>query len=442
VRRVPVLAAVSALVVSASPAGSDGEPSGYAMRLPLQTQGSGRLQRVDLPGAAYVAARTHDLSDVRVFDARGRAMPIARQENRRSEVIRYPLAVVPILGPAGGLTVRDVTLEPDGAGGVHVARARATVADDPGRTAVLGALLDVRRFDGRGSALLLEAEAPERQPVTFTAEASHDLSSWRRLGERTVLRPPGSADRSVTVPLDGAGLRRAYLRVTWRGANGHLLAPVRIVRAELSGHPRSASVETKVCAEPPPPADRHLLEFAAPSAVPVATLRITPAADDALLPVRVLGRDTPERPWTLLGRGTASRAAPPVRLTDAAFRAYRVEAGPASPGFAAAPGLCFGFAPRTILFLAAGRAPYALAVGRVGGASAYLAAADLADAAPGPASTATAESVSARLRLRAPDAASVRSATLLWSILVAGTVLLAGLVWLLWRRGSSLDEPR
>lgn len=450
-RRALALGAALAVSAAAAPAGSDGEPGGYAVRLPVQVGRAGRLQALAVPPAAYAAARTRDLSDLRVFDARGRAMPMARGGTSGFQTVRLPLRPVPILGPAQALTVREVTLEPDGIGGARVARARATVggaggdeeagSGEAGRAAgsavELGVLLDARSFDGQVDELLLEASVPSGQPVTFTVEASRDLSSWRPLGERTVFRADDRADRTFAVPLGGAAVRGAYLRATWRGGNGRLLTPVRVSRAELGGRPRLAETGVEVCADAPPPADPHRISFAAPSAIPIRALRITPAADDALVPVRVLGRDTAEQPWTPIGAGTASRGGPAIRLADASFATLRLEAAAASPGFTTPPTLCFAFAPRTVLFLAAGKGPYALAIGRAGAASAYLSGDDLRGAAAGPASTATTTNAAALLRLASPDGVSPPTAKILWAVLLLGTALLAGLVWLLWRRSPS-----
>jgi hypothetical protein len=111
------------LLVAAAPAGSDGEPDGYALRLPLSVEAGAKVQRLVLPAAVLAGLQTRDGHDVRVFDAKGRAMPIARA-GASAVVGHVSLDPMPILGAPDALKVSGVSLRLDGRGAAQVAEVR------------------------------------------------------------------------------------------------------------------------------------------------------------------------------------------------------------------------------------------------------------------------------------------------------------------------------
>lgn len=419
------------LALAASPAGADA--GAYRVRIPIRTGAGAAVQRLALPGAVLAAAQRPDLADVRVFDAAGRAMPIARvaaDATPRRTVLRP----MPILAPSDGLAVRGLSLTLDDDGGARVAQVSGTPVRGGGARLV-GVLLDARRAGGGADALILDAVVPEGQPVTLAAEASRDLSAWRPLGQRTLYRTPGIAPAPLEVPLAGAALRGDYLRVTW-SARGRLLSSVAVRSATLIGLPAAAAPRS-VAAGVPPLRDPHAIEVAVPFATPIRAIRATPTGGDLVVPIRILGRDTDEARWTLLGRGVATRGGADIVLNGAAVRTLRIEADERTPGFTAPPSLRFGFAARDLLFLAAGRPPFTLAAGRAGAADVALPADSLmraGDGAVGRASTADTAQV---LQLSAPDGGTRALTLLLWAVLLAATALLACFAWLVWRRGAA-----
>ena len=106
------LALVAALMIAGPAAAAGGDdPQSYAVRVPVTPVANAALQRVSLPARVLIAARDPDLADVRMFDAAGHAVPIARvtapePEQRRS----VALPVLPILGAAEALAVPGVSL--------------------------------------------------------------------------------------------------------------------------------------------------------------------------------------------------------------------------------------------------------------------------------------------------------------------------------------------
>ncbi len=431
------------LLVAAAPAGSDGEPDGYALRLPLSVEAGAKVQRLALPAAVLAGLQTRDGHDVRVFDAKGRAMPIARA-GASAVVGHVSLDPMPILGAPDALKVSGVSLRLDGRGAAQVAEVRGEPVAAGGAPVLLGVLLDARRVSGAVERVAVAADLPVGQPVTLTVEASVDLREWRRLGEATVYRRAGEAVRSSIVALDGAAVAREYLRITW-SAGSRLLAPVAIRGAVLDVKPDGAAASETVEAQAPAPTsgNARIVDFAVPFATPMASLRVIPVEGDGVVPVRILGRDDREQSWALLGQGVArSDGGRDIILSGDAPRAIRIEADARSAGFTVAPRLRIGFADRGVIFLASGTAPFTLAAGRVAAKDVFLSPADLADGQGRPGEAHLVSTPAATVTLSAlGDAGAPTRNIVLWAVLLAATAVLAGVAWMLWRQQAT-QAPR
>lgn len=428
-----LLAIATVPLVAAGPGGSDRDPAGYAVRLPITPAPSGGVQRIALPPAAIVALRNRDGTDVRVFDGRGRPVPIARIAPAPS-LRRDALTPLPILGGRGVRMGARVSIRLDDRGQARVAEVENGVAGARD-TATLGALLDARGVAGAAERLDIAADIPVGQPVRVTVEASPDLDRWRPLGERILYRAPGTAIVSAPVALGFAPLDRDYLRVTWRTSEP-LIAPVTLRTASLA----SAGGESRiiVAARAPALIDDHALEFVVPAATPVS-LRVLPAPGDGAVAIRLLGRDDRERPWTPLASGIAAADAPAMAL-GAAPRVIRIEADRRGAGFSAPPALELGFAPRALAFAASGQGPHRLAAGRSGAEDPFSPLAELAPAGALRDAQVDGDTLAEPLALSAPEHEGTARQAVLWSVLLAAVALLAGLVWWIVRRTPAPGE--
>ncbi len=441
--KLAAVALAAAYIAGAAPAGSDDDPSSYAVRVPVAAAAGSPVQRLAIPAEVLAAAQTADLSDLRVFDAAGKPMPIARIAPAAQPFRRENLPVLPILGAVDALTVTGVSLRLDGEGRARVAQVVGTPAG-AATSKTLGILLDSRRIVGAAYSLVLDADVPDSQPVTFAVEASADLKDWRPIAEKVVYRVaapgPGGA---AALPLGHATLRGDYLRVTWRGGS-RLLSPVTVRRATLVKRDDTAVTGTMINATAPPLTDAHTVEFAPPFALAVAAIQIVPTGSEIIVPVRILGRDDREQPWTLLGDGTAARpgkgrAAGGIVLGGRAYAMLRIEADPRSAGFTATPSIRFDFARREIIFLATGKSPYLLAAGRAAATAAYLPPASLmTQATDEKIATATAIAENTIVRLEPVRRSGGARQAMLWSILIGATALLGAMAWLLWRRSDAV----
>ncbi len=433
-----ILMCAGIVLVAAAPGGSDQAVGDYDLRLPVTPAPGGGVQRITLPARVLAALRTSDGRDVRVFDGRGRVVPMARAPVQPA-VRQDALDPLPILAASSSATGARISIRLDRDGRARIADVQGAAAGSE-RAIAQGVLLDARRVRAAATQLIVEADLPAGQPVTVAVDASGNLRDWRFLGERVLYRRPGAAAHGEPIALRSAALDGDYLRITWRG-EARLLSPVTIRRAVLISRDDASAAEVVVAAKSPPLAEPHAVTFAYPLAIAPASLRVTPAAGDMLAPVRVLGRADREQPWRLLGKGTAARDGRPIVLQATPVRTMRIEADERTAGFSAPPALSFGFAPRTIAFVAAGAEPFTLAAGRAGAADAFLPiealGADREGALP---DAGVGGSLAAALVL-APDETPggwSRQATL-WAILLGATALLGGLAWLLWRRDRTND---
>lgn len=435
-KRLPIVLAALGLT-GAAPDAPDAAGS-YRARFAVTAAPGGGVQRIALPAAALAEAQTRDLSDLRIFDARGRAMPIARAPETAPALRRDTVAAMPILGPADGLRVTGMSLQLDEQGRARVTQLDGSVRDAAGETVLLGALFDTRAIAGVARRLVLDADVPASQPITFTVEASRNLKDWRRIGEDVVYRGSDAGQATAVIALDGTDLRRDYLRVTWRSGS-RLLAPVGVRSAELETRPTGRVGGVQIAARLSETGTARTIDFALPFATIPTAISIVPTGDELIVPVRILGRDTTELPWSQVGSGIARATdAVPIALSGQTFRTMRIAADDRTPGFTSPPAIRLIFAARSIAFLAAGQAPYTLAVGRPGAAGLYLPLESLTGQPAKPLPDATVTAPTTIVELTPVDGTSADKRTwLLWAILIGATALLAGMAWLLWRRNAA-----
>jgi hypothetical protein len=209
--------ALTLCALAAAPAGSEDTPASYQLRIPITTVPGSTIQRLAIPAAILAASRSADLADLRVFDATNRAMPIARIAPAAGPGRLYDLPALPILGAADALNVTGVSLRLADNGASRVAQVIGTLPVGPATATILGVLLDARAVKGNVSSLMLNADTPQAQPMTFTIEASADLKEWRTLGDKVVYH--GRGGETTRIDLANATLTGDYLRITWRAAS-------------------------------------------------------------------------------------------------------------------------------------------------------------------------------------------------------------------------------
>lgn len=463
-------AALSLCAGVAQAAADANSPAAYAIRIPVTLAADEPLQRVVLPAEVLVRLQSPGYADVRLFNGAGQPVPMAlagvAAASAPEELVTLP--AYPILGAAStgtagleGLSLRIE--ERQGQRVVQIDTAATTTTAGPATPqAVRGALLDARNVQLPVARMALDVDLPAGQPVTFRVQASKDLKHWQPLAETVLYRADAAAAPTAPgrlgneqIDLQRADLKGHYLRVTWGDAAVTLRGATLATSRSTGPRERaSASMATPALANP-----RELV-FALPFATPVAALAITPPGSNVLIPVRVLGRNHREQPWSPLASavvykmatGGKEQASGPVELGGISVREIKIEADPKTPGFAAAPALALQFEPAQLVFLASGQGPFTLAAGLPGATAAASAFLPLASLVPGyqPAQenqlpVALADVARADITggqpadgAQVPAAAasggiSTRSAVL-WGVLLAGVAALGLMAWLLLRQ--------
>ena len=464
-------------------------PQSYAQRLPLATVPGAALQRVVLPAQVLAALQTADYRDIRIFNAQGQPVPMALAAGGAATALaatekQITLPAYPILGGAGasagtlaqeGLSLRIE--EQQGRRVVQINTSSSTPAAPSGQQ-VLGALFDTRTLGAPAVSLALDVDLPPAQPVSFQVATSRDLTRWSPLASTVLYRAPaqegaaGAAQLgSSTIHLTGADLKDQYLRVTWAPAQGGVdLAANVALRGATVTTSRSAAAAARPTVQVNLPTQNkpHELGFSLPFATPVAAIGITPQGSNVLVPVRVLGRNGNQQPWTSLAEGVVyslqtagvdqrSAAITLPSYQGNSWRDIRVEADTKTPGFTAPPAVSVEFDPVQLVFVASGDAPFTLAAGlpasdAQAAASAYL---PLQSLVPGyqPAQentlplarteVAAAGAANVPASVQAPDLSNKTSTKtmVLWGVLLAGVLALGLMAWALARQTRKVGAP-
>ena len=185
---------------------------------------------------------------------------------------------------------------------------------------------------------------------------------------------------------------------------------------------------------------------------PLAGLALTTPRANSLLPVRILGRNEASQPWRLLAQTVVYRLAdaggeavnPSVALHGASARWLRVEASNGADLATAQLQVTAEFEPLQLVFVATGDGPFQLAAGHAREQAGCVAPRhdhlrfgtsrkpeDLPVASIGTSIVSTPDT--GPLTRFLPSAVPAKTAVL-WGVLLAGVLLLAGVAWSLLRQ--------
>jgi hypothetical protein len=455
------------MMVLAADAPDAANAKSYAIRIPVAAAPDAPLQRLLLPAEALVRLQSAGYADLRLFNAAGQPVPMALAQVptiNSTEEQQVKLAAYPILGSAttaaAGLEGLSLRIEERQGRRVVQLNTGGNTAGEAGQQKVLGALLDARAVSVPAVRLTLDAELPVGQPITFNVQASRDLKSWRSLADTVLYRADASAPAASlgdsSLALSMAELKDHYLRITWGGAAVTLRGATLVTSRSTATRERvNATMAAPAMAGP------RELSFALPFATPVAALKITPKDGNVLVPIRVLGRNDRNQPWSLLATAVVYRlttagkeqTSGPVELQGASVREVKIEADAKTPGFASAPDIVLQFEPAQLVFLASGQGPFTLAAGLAGpagAAAAFLPMSSLipgykasqenalplakADVSKAEASGGSAGVAGPLVAAQAPGDGIPTRTLVLWGILLAGALALGAMAWVLMKQ--------
>lgn len=424
----------------------------YAVRMNVNPAPGAALQRIPLPPVVYTASRRGDLGDVRIFDVSGRSLPAALVDDRdllRAKERTFGVPVHPIVGPANALRLSGVSLHLNDSKEARIVGATGIVTDEADST--IGALLDTRGFADPATALTLDADIPQQRPVAFNLESSQDLKTWQPLAEKVFFRSGSTSQLlgSGTIPLSSVNLAKQYVRVTWSGAPA---SSVRLKSAQLTTSPTPPVQRVDLPTTRAMLVSPHDVRFSLSFGTKLDAVRITPAAQDTVIPVQVFGRNTPEQPWqplaagVLYGGGVTDRDKTRnlVELGGVSWKTYKLEADARTAGFSSVPGLNLLFRPANLVVMFNGSGPFTLAAGSPRVSNVFLDAKEIAGAQSTDLARLPVASVSSTrpsLVGLAPTELEGRSKRrmILWAALALGTAVLLFATFTLFRKASPLE---
>lgn len=469
------MAACAAALVCASAAAQEAapkdSPSLYAQAIPLTVSGKEALAQLRVPQAAYLASRSANLDDLRIFDRNGQPVRFAvRTPAPRADdtVNSSAVTIFPVRSTAGGDGGASLDIRTSTDGKLISVNTRSRNETKPGD--VLSALVLDLQADGKPATLPVVALRlqPPNDTDNYTArigvEVSDDLKRWTDGGEAVVSwlqNADGKTLASDRIELDGGTAR--YARLVWR--EGAPLQFASVTAERRSGLPTQGQLDTMVIAGQPGKVAGDIV-YRAALALPVRSVGLQFGEQNVVAPAllghyielpAVRSGDAPRfdieplvrSTFYRLSQGGKVRASGDLKIDETHVGEWVLRpTAPLSP----APSLRLAWEPATIVFLASGAAPYTLAVGRD---KVKNAAQDVASVAPG-----FGEAELAQLELAvagaaqenrvagpAPGAAQQAAAAartrtiILWSVLVLGVLAVALMARQLMRQMPKGEQP-
>ncbi len=435
--------ALIVLIAFATSLAAAQEAADFRSSAPVTVSGRDPLNRLTLPSEVYRDARP-DLSDLRVFNANGEALPVAfagdpealREAPPTIELPLFPVAPPPPGFPADNL---DVMVKSDRGGTIISVQGRAHGKSTPSRPSAW--LVDATKMEQPVSALIVDWEVgPGTQVVRVSVEASDDLRSWRHVASRAALLRLEQGGQVLSQPrVETGSLKAKYLRITGEPAAFAL----RSVRAQpgdvVSPIPRSVKRVTATAGTKP---GEYVVDLGA--RLPVTGLRVMPAEPNTIAPFTIETRDAHTGPGRRVASATfyrltregAELESPPLEIAPTAARYWVMRLDPRSPGIGASmPALEVQWRPAQLVFVARGPGPYSLAFGDAQAKRAFLAVSELIpgyerraelklpEAAVGPVATRGEDPMRRMLGEMSPRKAA------LWAVLVLAVAALGFMAW-------------
>lgn len=358
------------------------KPGDFAWRAQIGLPVGALAAQILLPAEAMAQFRSPARQDLRVFNADGEAVTLVllSQSTGSAAAPRLQTAsfdALPLMESAGGQapdkgTVK-VQMDENGKTAIWVTPGTTAASTDkasPALRRLPAVLLDTRKANQTISSLMLEADLPANMLVHFNLASSTDLVRWTPIALSGPLFRFDGAGAPTTQTLglrQPLALQDRYLRLSWEAAG----VQVKAARGDLTP------------AELPAPRLRlplaagqsqgeNILSWPTGSVAPLAGLQLASSRANTLVPVRVLGRNDSAQPWRQLAQGLVYRVGEPgqesvnptIDLNGVSVRWLQVEATHGMSLAGVTLQASVEFTPMPLVFLASGKPPFEVAVGR------------------------------------------------------------------------------
>jgi hypothetical protein len=423
-------------------------PEQFQWNQPVLVQSGEALYRFDLPETAYTGMLRSDLGDLRLFNGGGEPVPFALLRYQPPAIVDARAIALPHfqlhgLGREGDERLElDVRRQSDGSL-IALSLASGKPRQPP---RLSGYVFDASGVKHPMAGLSLDWQVPAEGTVASVAvDASDDLQTWRCITSRAQLVDLSLGETRLRHKrIELHGLNAKYLRLRW--AEGQEPIALMRVSAEIVEHtaPPEALHWSRTSVRAGSQPGEYLFDSAG---LPVQALRFALPQPNTVAPLRLFRRDSEKQPWRELANTVAYRLSrkgreansPDMSVARGRERYWRVLVNQRGGGIGSElPGVELGWVAQQAVFVARGSPPYTLAYGQ---RSVPPADFDIATLVPGYQPEQFNDLPLAQLgsATKNPKAAAesqdINWRTLgLWSLLILGVAMLAGMAWRLMRQ--------
>jgi hypothetical protein len=279
------------------------KPEQFALRAPLQLPAADGLHALELNEAVYRAARSPALADLRVFNAKGEALPLALlpplpAPDPKITATPVRLVALPAAAPARDAMLQDFALRIEKDGARALIELNTLGAPAPKAEGAGGYLLDLRALvenrkvennkDLRGEIELnFASDAPD-----FTGRielaGSDDLVNWRPLASGPLVSSRQFGDLFVRNRF-AVNRPAAFVRVSWSGAVAPTLTSAQFIKTAA---PPAALARATLAVARADAARTYLVEV--PIALPIERLILRAPRDNQSVAIRLSRYDDAE----------------------------------------------------------------------------------------------------------------------------------------------------
>jgi hypothetical protein len=425
-------------------------PQDFAFGLPVITTKDAAAYRFPLPLAVYQSTWRDDLGDIRVFNARGEAVPFSLLRPTAQLPAHQVAQAVPLfpLHEGSRVVINGVRVIIDSPGSAIGLQAQNGAAAD---AYVRQYILDARALDALISGLRLEwpDSAPDYSG-RVRIEASDDLGTWRTVVAAAAianLHANGQALVENRVPL--APVTAKFWRISWLGAApGFELTSVLAEPADGLIEPVRAVLEVLGTRDP---VNGDTYSFDLGAHPPVTRFNVLLPEENTVVGIELSSRRAPRDPWRPVTRAgfyrlktaDGEQLTAPLQIAADADRYWqaRIAGGGSLPR--APLRLHVEWVPNELTFLARGPGPFLMVYGS---ASAKPAETDLgqvpATLAIDSATLGSSQVLGGSIRLVAKPAPFPWIRAVLWSVLLSAVILLAWMAYRLTRETGASSDAR
>jgi len=424
---------------------ADVRPHDFAYGMPIKVTAEGAAYRLTVPIEVYKGVAHDDLSDLRIFNARGDVVPYEIKSAANSAPTRSPGVLLPLfpLRADARASLNGVRITVQSAGAAVDLRTSPGAASPP--TVITSYVLDARASDQPLSAFLLHWPAGAAEfSGAVRVESSDDLRVWRvARDDIPVLNLHTGGAELVQSRVDFPSTEAKFWRLSWLGAP----APFELlsVTGEPTPQPLSSRQSSVTVSGSAVAKKDNELAFDLGARLPVTQVNLLLPDANSVLKIELLSRSSATDPWHTVSReefyrvntSSSEHSNEPISIPKNLDRFWLVRqvqpAGPIGPLRLEAM-----WDAKDVLFLARGAGPFLLAYGN-GSASAASVSLDslLKEITVMPALTGSSFALGGADRLRLPPRTVPWKLAVLWTALGMGVLLLA---WMAYRLSHDLGS--